>query len=145
MTEIAWREEKPAEYWPLSAELAWIAPPLFGPVLSRAAPEAVRRQYRAFLSEFEASDESGEPVGEPACESSCESSWFPAWLLVEHSELLEYFRPLDPHPSNPARCAALLVDLLTGERQGLSSRLVEQRLQLRSLAPRLFARYMALR
>ncbi|MDR1662688.1 MAG: hypothetical protein LBR95_09780 [Azoarcus sp.] len=133
MIEITWCEDKPEDYWPLSAELAWIAPPLFDSVLSRAAPEAVRRLYRAFLSEFEPDDEAGE------------SAWFPAWLLVEHSELLEYFRPIDPHPSNPARCAALLVNLLTGERLGLSSRLIEQRLQLRSLAPRLFERYMALR
>jgi hypothetical protein len=133
MTEIAWREDRPAEYWPLSAELAWIAPSLFDSILSRAAPEVVRRAFRAFLSEFEPDDESGE------------AAWFPAWLLVEHSELLEYFRPIDPHPSSPARCAALLVNLLTGERQGLSSWLVEQRLQLRSLAPRLFVRYMALR
>jgi hypothetical protein len=141
MAEIAWREDRPAEYWPLSAELAWIAPPLFEPALSRAGPESVRRLYRSFLSEFEPGDEGGES----ACGSACESAWFPAWLLVEHSELLEYFRPIDPHPSNPARCAALLVNLLTGERQGLSSRLVEQRLQLRSLAPPLFSRYMALR
>jgi hypothetical protein len=133
MSEIAWRENSPAEYWPLAAELAWIAPPLFASVLSRAAPEAVRRLYGAFLSEFEADDESGAPA------------WFPAWLLVEHSELLEHFRPVDLHPSSPARCAALLINLLTGERNGLSSKLVEQRAQLRALAPRLFARYMALR
>ncbi|MDR2451028.1 MAG: hypothetical protein LBE85_04495 [Candidatus Accumulibacter sp.] len=133
MTEIAWREDRPAEYWPLSVELAWIAPSLFDSVLSRA-PEAVRRLHGAFFSEFE-SDEG----------SDDSSSWFPAWLLVEHSELLEYFRPLEYHPSNAARCAAVLVNLLTGERNGLSSKLVEQRSQLRALAPRLFARYMALR
>ncbi|MDR3221438.1 MAG: hypothetical protein LBU46_05435 [Candidatus Accumulibacter sp.] len=133
MTEIAWRENSPAEYWPLSAELAWIAPSLLDSVLSRAAPDAVRRLYGAFLSEFEADGESNAPA------------WFPAWLLVEHSELLEYFRPLDPHPSHPARCTALLVSLLTGERHGLSPIVVEQRLKLRALAPRLFTRYMALR
>jgi hypothetical protein len=133
MTEIAWRENRPEEYWPLSVELAWIAPPLFDSVLSRAAPEAVRHLYGAFLSEFETDDESRA------------SAWFPAWLLVEHSELLDHFRPIDPHPSDPARCAALLVNLLTCERNGLSSRLLGQRSQLRSLAPRLFARYMALR
>jgi hypothetical protein len=136
MTEIAWREDRPEEYWPLSAELAWIAPSLFDPLLSRAAPDAVRHLHGAFLSEFE-SDESDD--------ESRVSVWFPAWLLVEHSELLDHFRLADPHPSAPARCAALLVDLLTGERRGLSPRLVEQRSQLRSLAPRLFARYMALR
>jgi hypothetical protein len=134
MTEIAWRENDPAEYWPLSAELAWIAPVLFEAVLSRAAPDAVRRWHAAFLAEFEADD------GDDG-----DSAWFPAWLLVEHGELLEYFRPIDHHPSNPARCTALLVGLLIGERHGLSSKLVEQRQQLRSLAPRLFARYMALR
>jgi hypothetical protein len=133
MTEIAWRENGPAEYWPLSAELSWIAPSLFDSLLPCAAPEAVRRLHGAFLSEFEADDDDGD------------SAWFPAWLLVEHGELLEYLRPVEPHPSNPARCAVLLVNLLIGERQGLSSRLVEQRQQLRSLAPRLFTRYMALR
>jgi hypothetical protein len=134
MTEIAWREDRPAEYWPLSAELAWIAPSLFDSVLSRAAPKNVRRLHSAFLSEFE-----------PDGDESGDSAWFPAWLLVEHSELLEYFRPIDPHPSNPARSCALLVNLLTSERLGLSPGLVEQRLCFRSLAPRLFARYMALR
>jgi hypothetical protein len=133
MTEIAWRENDPAEYWPLSAELAWIAPALFEATLSRAAPDAVRRWHAAFLSGFEA-DGGGD-----------DSAWFPAWLLIEHGEMLEYFRPVDPHPSNPARCAALLVGLLIGERHGLSPKLVEQRQQLRSLAPYLFARYMALR
>ncbi|MDR3300443.1 MAG: hypothetical protein LBU43_10745 [Candidatus Accumulibacter sp.] len=133
MTEIAWRENSPAEYWPLSAELAWIAPSLLDSVLSRAAPDAVRHLYGAFTSGFESDDESGS------------SAWFPAWLLVEHSELLEHFRPIDPHPSLPARCAMLLVSLLTGERSGLSPIVVERRLKLRSLAPRLFARYMALR
>ncbi|MDR2113618.1 MAG: hypothetical protein LBQ62_11085 [Candidatus Accumulibacter sp.] len=135
MTEIAWRENNPAEYWPLAAELAWIAPSLFDPLLSRAAPEAVRRLYADFLSGFEPDDEGEHP----------EAAWFPAWLLVEHGELLEHFRPIDPHPSKPARCAALLVNLLTGERQGLSPGIIEQRQRLRALAPRLFARYMAFR
>jgi hypothetical protein len=132
MTEIAWRENDPGQYWPLSAEFAWIAPALFDLVLSRAAPDAVRRLHGAFRSGFEADDDD-------------DSAWFPAWLLVEHGELLEHFRSLDPYPSNPARCATLLVDLLLGERQGLSPGLVERRRRLRSLAPRLFARYMALR
>jgi hypothetical protein len=134
MTELAWRENEPAEYWPLSAELAWLAPSLFDSLLPRAAPEAVRRLHGAFLREFESDDERDDP-----------SSWFPAWLLVEHSELLEHFRPIEYHSSNAARCAAVLVNLLTGERNGLSAKLVEQRAQLRALAPRLFTRYMALR
>lgn len=135
MTEIALREDRPDEFWPLIAELAWIAPVLLAALLAagdrRAASVSVLRYYREFCSEAEADGESDETV------------WFPAWLLIEHAELLPRLRTAHPHDSRPARSAALLIDLLLGERRGLTLALVEKRQQLRELAPALFARYMA--
>ena len=133
MTEIALRDKDPDEYWPLTAELAWIAPSLFGEVFPRAAPAADLRLYQAFLAEAEADGESDERV------------WFPAWLLVRHAGLLGFLRSAQRFDSRPARSAALLVDLLLGERQGLTPTVVSKRQQLRDLAPALFELYMAQR
>jgi len=137
MTEIALREDKPDEYWPLVAELAWIAPALLAALLAVgvhcAAPATVLRYYREFCSEAEADGETDEIV------------WFPAWLMIEHAELLPWLRTAHPHDSRPARSAALLIDLLLGERRGLTPAVVDKRQQLRDLAPAIFARYMARR
>jgi hypothetical protein len=137
MAEIALREDKPDEYWPLVAELAWIAPALLAALLAtgdqRTASTSVLRYYREFCSEAEADGESDE------------LAWFPAWLLIEHAELLTWLRTAHPHDSRPARSAALLIDLLLGERSGLTPALVDKRQQLRDLAPAIFARYMARR
>lgn len=137
MAEIALREDQPDEYWPLLAELAWIAPALlaalFAAEVDRAASATVLRYYREFCSEAEADGESDE------------LTWFPAWLLVEHAELLLWLRTAHPHDSRPARSAALLIDLLLGERRGLMPAVVAKRQQLRDLAPAIFARYMARR
>ena len=137
MAEIALREEQPDEYWPLVAELAWIAPALlaalFAAEVDRAGSATVLRCYREFCSEAEADGESDE------------LAWFPAWLLIDHAELLPQLRTANPHDSRPARSAALLIDLLLGERRGLTPAVVDKRQQLRDLAPALFARYMARR
>lgn len=132
MTEISLRQNQPDEYWPLSAELAWIAPALLAPLFARAAPATLMRRYREFCSEAEDQDSEGDT-----------GTWFPAWLLVEHPDLLPFLRTIHPHDSRPARSAALLIDLLTGERQGLTQSMVGKRGQLRELAPAIFARYMA--
>lgn len=137
MAEIALREDRPDEFWPLVAELAWIAPALLATLLAagdhRTASASVLRYYREFCSEAEADGESDEIV------------WFPAWLLTEHAELLPRLRTAHPHDSRPARSAALLIDLLLGERRGLTPAVVDKRQQLRTLAPAIFARYMARR
>jgi hypothetical protein len=137
MAEIALREDQPDEYWPLFAELAWIAPALLAALLAagahRVAFATVLRYYREFCSEAEADGESDEIV------------WLPAWLLIEHAELLPRLRTAHPHDSRPARSAALLIDLLLGERSGLTPAVVDKRQQLRDLAPAIFARYMARR
>ena len=141
MSEIALRENTPAEFWPLLAELAWIAPALLDSVLAdlpaRNVPASVLRLYRDFgaQADLEADDENHE------------TAWFPAWLLVEHAELLPLLRGADAraHDSRPARAAVLLVDLLTGERHGAAPAMADKRKQLRELSAPLFARYMARR
>jgi hypothetical protein len=137
MAEIALRESISAEFWPLLAELAWIAPALLDDLLAdlpaHGASVLVFRLYREFSAEADIDSENDE------------AAWFPAWLLVEHSELLPFLRTAHPHNSGPARSAALLIDLLIGERQGTLPSLVEKRKQLRDLAPVLFRRYMAQR
>ena len=134
MTEIALREDQPDEYWPLVAELAWIAPALLATLLAagahRAASATVLRYYREFCSEAEADGE---------CD---ELAWLPAWLLIEHAELLPRLRTAHLHDSRPARSAALLIDLLLGERRGLTPALIDKLQQLRDLTPAIFARYM---
>jgi hypothetical protein len=137
MTEIALRENKPAEFWPYLAELAWIAPTLFDALLAgldaRGTGTVVLRLYHDFGAEAEVDDEIDE------------AAWFPAWLLIEHPELLPFLRTAQQHNSRPARSAALLIDLLIGERQGAMPSLVDKRKHLRDLAPVLFRRYMARR
>ena len=137
MTEIALRENKPAEFWPLLAELAWIAPALLEALLAglgaHATPAQVHRLYREFGSAAEVDDDGDE------------ASWFPAWLLVEHPELLSFLRTVQHHSSRPARSATVLIDLLIGERQGALPSSPEKCKQLRDLAPSLFQNYMARR
>jgi len=140
MAEIALRENNPAEFWPLLAELAWIAPTLFAELLSRqnarASAVTVVRLYQEFGHKAEM-DEDADESNEAAC--------FPAWLLVEHPELQPFLRTAQQYDSRPARSAALLIDLLLGERQGALPIVADKRKQLRDLAPTLFHHYMARR
>ncbi len=137
MAEIALREAAPIEFWPLLAELAWIAPALLDALIADlpacATPANVLRLYREFGAEADIDAENDEVA------------WFPAWLLVEHPELLPLLRTAQPYHSRPARSATVLIDLLIGERQGAAPSLVDKRKQLRDLAPVLFRRYMARR
>ena len=137
MTEIALRENAPADYWPLIAELAWIAPTLlealFADFRAHNAQRSVLGLYQEFCCKAELDAE----------EDEC--AWFPAWLLLEHPELLPLLRTAQPHLIPPARCAFLLIDLLLGERMGTSPSLVDKRKELRDRAPILFRCYMARR
>ena len=138
MAEIALRENDPAEFWPLLAELAWIAPTLFAELLSRQNARAdaatVVRLYHEFGNKAEIDEDEKD-----------EAAWFPAWLLVEHPELLPFLRSAQHYDSCPARSAAVLIDLLIGERQGALPIVTDKRKQLRDLAPALFQHYMARR
>lgn len=140
MAGIALRENEPDEFWPFLAELAWIAPALFAELLAsqdaRAGSAIVARLYHEFGSKAETDEGDDE---------SDEAAWFPAWLLVEHPELLPFLRTAQQYNSRPARSAALLIDLLIGERQGALPILADKRKQLRDLAPALFHHYMARR
>ena len=137
MCEIALRENNPAEYWPLIAELAWIAPALLEAQLTalqkEAVPSSVLLLYKKFCSTVELDAEEDE------------LSWFPAWLLIEHPELQPLLRTAHAPYTPPARCASLLIDLLISERQGQPKSLLEKRKELRDRTPTLFRCYMARR
>jgi hypothetical protein len=143
MADIALRENSPAEFWPYLAELAWIAPTLFAELLARqdarASTATVVRLYREFGKKAEMDEEDN------VSDESDEAAWFPAWLLVEHPELLPFLRTVQHYNSRPARSAALLIDLLIGERQSALPIVADKRKQLRDLAPTLFQHYMARR
>jgi hypothetical protein len=107
---------------------------MLAPLFAQAAPATLIRFYREFCAEAEDQDGEGDT-----------GSWFPAWLLVEHPDLLPFLRTAHAYDSRPARSAALLIDLLIGERQGLTQTMVGKRQQLRELTPAIFERYMARR
>ncbi len=138
MSEIALRENRAEEFWPLLAELAWIAPALLNRLLRErksVLPAVVLRYVSEFHTEFCADSDVEQRVDEIA--------WLPAWLLIEHSELQPALRLAHASDSPPARSAALLINLLLDERQGIHS--ADRRQQLKALSPTLFRRYMARR
>ncbi len=129
MSEIEIKHGAPETWWPLMAELAWLAPERLGPVLT-AAPVAVNRLKMRFLAEFENNGEHHD------------LAWFPAWLLIHHSELRDLLRPAQPAQSEPPRAFGLLLDLLHLEKTRQQADLIPQRARLRALAPDIFADYM---
>ena len=129
MSEIEIKQGKPETWWPLLAELAWLAPDRLASLLT-TAPVAVNRQKTQFLATF---DNNGEHH---------DLAWFPAWLLIHHSELHDLLRPAQPAQSEPAQSFHLLLDLLHLEKSGQQSAQISQRAKLRILAPDLFADFM---
>ena len=129
MSEIEIRHGAPEAWWPLLAELAWLAPERLEPLLV-AAPVAVNRLKMQFLGEFENNGEHHD------------LAWFPAWLLIHHGELRDLLRPAQPAHSEPARAFLLVLDLLHLERTGQQTAQIQQRARLRALAPDLFADFM---
>jgi hypothetical protein len=129
MSEIEIRLGTPEAWWPLLAELAWLAPERLGLLLA-SAPVAVNRLKTHFLAAFENNGEHHD------------LAWFPAWLLIHHSELRELLRPAQPPQNQPARAFGLLLDLLHLEKTGQHADLIPQRAKLRALAPDIFADYM---
>ena len=129
MSEIEIRHGAPETWWPLLAELAWLAPERLESLLL-TAPLAVNRLRTHFLAKFENNG------------GHRDLSWFPAWLLIHHSELRDLLRPAQPAQSEPARAFGLLLDLLHLEKTGQQADLIPQRARLRSLAPDIFSDYM---
>ena len=129
MSEIAITHGAPEAWWPLLAELAWLAPERLESLLV-IAPVAVNRLKLQFLAEFENNGEHHD------------LAWFPAWLLIHHGELRALLRPAQPAHSEPARAFLLVLDLLHLEKTGQHAAQIEQRAKLRALAPDLFADFM---
>lgn len=129
MSDIEVKHGTPETWWPLLAELAWLAPERLGPLLN-AAPVAVNRLKTHFFASFENNGEHHD------------LAWFPAWLLIHHSELRDLLRPAKPVQNEPSRAFQLLLDLLHLEKTGQQAAQIPQRAKLRALAPDLFADYM---
>ena len=129
MSEIEIRHGAPEAWWPLLAELAWLAPERLESLLA-TAPVAVNRLKLQFLAGFENNGEHHD------------LAWFPAWLLIHHGELRDLLRPAQPAHSEPARAFLLVLDLLHLEKTGQHAAQIEQRAKLRALAPDLFADFM---
>lgn len=129
MTEIEIKQGTPETWWPLLAELAWLAPERVEALLV-TAPLAVNRQKTQFLTTFENNGEHQD------------LAWFPAWLLIHHSELRDLLRPAQPAQCEPAQAFHLLLDLLHLEKTGQQAAQISLRAKLRSLAPDLFADFM---
>ena len=129
MTEIEIKQGTPASWWPLLAELAWLAPERLESLLPNA-PVAVNRPKTQFLANFENNGEHHD------------LTWFPAWLLIHHSELRDLLRPAQPAQNEPAQAFHLLLDLLHLEKTGQQAAQIPQRAKLRALAPDLFADFM---
>ena len=129
MTEIEIKQGTPETWWPLLAELAWLAPDRLESLLTTVTV-AVNRQKTQFLAAFENDGEHHD------------LAWFPAWLLIHHSELRDLLRPAQPAQSEPAQAFHLLLDLLHLEKNGQQAAQIAQRVKLRALAPDLFADFM---
>jgi hypothetical protein len=70
-------------------------------------------------------------------------AWFPAWLIIVHPQLPDRFRGAHEGADTPAeRCARLVLTLLTFERQGRHSMLIDGRKKIRDIHSALFERYM---
>lgn len=129
MSEIAITHGAAEAWWPLLAELAWLAPERLESLLA-TAPVAVNRLKLQFLADFENNGEYHD------------LAWFPAWLLIHHGELRDLLRPAQPVQGDPARAFFLVLDLLHLEKTGQQAAQIPQRARLRALAPDLFADFM---
>lgn len=120
--------------WPLLAELAWLAPQRAATLAPRLANPELTPLVRRFDADFE---------GEGAEE---DFAWFPAWALISAPRLATAMR-LAQHGADtpPERGAWQLLGLLSLERQGRRSDLIEGRKKLRALHPHLFDLYMRTR
>lgn len=129
MTEIELRTGHPETYWPLLAELAWLAPKRLDK-LHGQAPAKVCSLLHRFSADFENNSEEDD------------LAWFPAWLLISAPEMREFLRPAQAENNTAAQAFSRLLDLLHREKTGQQHDLIVERHKLRALAPDIFALYM---
>lgn len=132
MTEIELRAGHPESYWPLIAELAWLAPQQLDKLLDHA-PATVNAIFHRFSADFENNSDEDDLV------------WFPAWLLICAPETREFLRPAQAANTPPAETFSCLLELLHLEKTGQHNGLMAQRGKLRALAPDIFTIYMRTR
>ncbi|CAG0992125.1 hypothetical protein BURK2_02450 [Burkholderiales bacterium] len=131
MVEALYRRTGAPALWPMSAELAWMAPQAARSLLARLADNDLSKQLKCFDRECEAA---GESDG---------FAWFPAWLLIEDSGYATLIGAAEKSNDRaPERGARLILALLSLERQGRHAELIENRRRLRDLDGALFAHYM---
>lgn len=134
MVEALYQRTGAQALWPMSAELAWMAPESARSLLSRLADKDLSKHLKCFDRDFEPG---GEGDG---------FSWLPAWLLIEDSGYASRIGSAEKgNGSAPERGARLILTLLALERQGRHAELIENRRRLRDLDAALFARYMQCR
>ncbi len=120
--------------WPLLAELAWLAPRRAAALSPRLANPELIALVRRFDADFE-----GEGTAE-------DFAWFPAWALIPAQHLATAMRLAHRGADTPPeRGAWQLLGLLSLERQGRQTDLIEGRRKLRALHPHLFDLYMRTR
>ena len=120
--------------WPLLAELAWLAPRRAAALAPRLANPELTQLLRRFDADFE-----GEGTAE-------DFAWFPAWTLITAPHLATAMRLAQRGADTPPeRGAWQLLGLLSLERQGRQTDLIEGRKKLRALHPHLFDLYMRTR
>ncbi len=129
MTEIELRNGQPEIYWPLVAELAWLAPQRLDQLLDHA-PATVNAIFHRFSADFENNSDEDD------------LAWLPAWLLICTPETREFLRPAQAGDSPPAQAFIRLLELLHLEKTGQHAGLMILRGKLRALAPDIFAIYM---
>lgn len=131
MIEARSRSAGFATIWPLLAELAWMAPQRALALATRLDLAELDRMRHRFDAEFE---------GEGSAD---DFAWFPAWALLVDARQVEGLRLAQEGANTQAeRCARVVLSLLTLERQGRHSELIEGRRKLKEMHPGLFARYM---
>lgn len=134
MIEARSRNAGFAAIWPLLAELAWMAP-------QRALAQGARLNLAEFDRLRHRFDAEFEGDG-----SADDFAWFPAWALLVDARQTEGLQLAQDGADTPAeRCARVVLGLLTLERQGRHSELIDGRRKLREMHPGLFARYMQYR
>lgn len=113
--------------WPLLAELAWLGPQRFEPLVHQLPDPALHKLLRRFDAEFEGSGDSDDVA------------WFLAWALTDEPRLAGPLDAVDmSHDSEPARGAQLMLALLRLERQGCHAEVAAQRRRLKELNAELF-------
>ncbi len=120
--------------WQLLAELAWLAPRRAAALSPRLADPELTPLLRRFDADFE-----GEGT-------EADFAWFPAWALIPAPHLATAMRLAHRGADTPPeRGAWQLLGLLSLERQGRQTDLIEGRRKLRALHPHLFDLYMRTR